>query len=338
MARKGDLAVCPICGKVFPRKYRGNDNPTCSKECASKRMLNTWKNKTSEEIEEIVKRRENSCIKKYGCKNVVQCKEIANKISDSHKLKTEEEVYMSNQKRKQTCMQKYGVESISQLPEIQEKVRETNFKKYDAYYPMQNEEYKNNQINNFKEKYNGLTNPGQLESSKEKSKQTKLKRHHDCYYNNNEKTKQTKLERYGNENYNNSEKTISTKRKNHTFNTSKPEQEITTLLKEKFPDLKVQYKSDLYPFCCDFYIPNLDLYIEYQGFWSHNNHPFTNSYEDQTILNEWQEKALSSKFFSNAINTWTIRDPLKRQIAKENNLNWLEFWNMQEFLEWYNAL
>ena len=36
-------------------------------------------------------------------------------------------------------------------------------------------------------------------------------------------------------------------------------------------DIIRQYKSDLYPFACDFYIPSLDLYIECNYHWTHGN-------------------------------------------------------------------
>lgn len=38
-----------------------------------------------------------------------------------------------------------------------------------------------------------------------------------------------------------------------------------------------------------------------------------------------QEK--DTKFYNNAIHTWTVRDPLKRKTAEENNLNYLVFWD-----------
>ena len=34
--------------------------------------------------------------------------------------------------------------------------------------------------------------------------------------------------------------------------------------------------------------------------------------------------------------TWTIRDVNKRNIAKQNNLNYIEFWNINELKEWLN--
>ena len=137
------------------------------------------------------------------------------------------------------------------------------------------------------------------------------------------------------ENYVN--KVNNTKRKNNTFNTSKPEEEIYKLLVEKFNKVERQYKSDLYPFNCDFYIPKLDLYIEYQGFWHHGLKPYNE--KDQKcieLINKWKNK--NTKFYNTALKIYLIKDPLKRKIAKENNLNYLEFFNMKEFLEWYNKI
>ena len=131
-------------------------------------------------------------------------------------------------------------------------------------------------------------------------------------------------------------KILITKTENNSFNISKEEQEILILLKERFPNLKTQYKSEEYPFLCDFYIPELNLYIEYQGHFSHGFKPFVGTENDLKKLYNWQEKVKQGKpSYKQAIETWTIRDPLKRKIVKENNLNWLEFFNMNDFIEWY---
>ena len=124
-----------------------------------------------------------------------------------------------------------------------------------------------------------------------------------------------------------------TKRKNRTFNTSKPENESYQLLKEKYPDVIYQYRSKEYPFNCDFYIPSLDLYIECNYHWTHGKHPYNkDSKEDNIILEKWKSK--STKYYNNAINTWTIRDPNKRKIAKEKNINFIEFFNIYKLKMW----
>ena len=128
---------------------------------------------------------------------------------------------------------------------------------------------------------------------------------------------------------------INTKRKNNSFNTSKPEEEIYKILVKKFNKVERQYRSNLYPFLCDFYIPELGLYIEYQGFWYHGNKPYSEKDRDCIeLVNKWRNK--NTKFYNKAIEVYTIKDPLKRKIAKENSLNWIEFFNMEEFYIWYN--
>lgn len=131
-------------------------------------------------------------------------------------------------------------------------------------------------------------------------------------------------------------KQYKTKKKNRTFNTSKPEEEIYNLLCKKYKDIKRQYKSDLYPYRCDFYIPEIDTYIEYQGFFTHNNEPYdeTNLIHQEKVKNF---KLKHSKLYLKCLHTWTVEDPLKRETAKKNNLNWLEFFNLNQFMEWYNS-
>lgn len=141
-------------------------------------------------------------------------------------------------------------------------------------------------------------------------------------------------------------KKINTTKINKTIVTSKEENIIYLKLCKKFDCVKRQYYSEKYPFACDFYIPEKDLYIEYQGTWSHGKMPYDETNEKcKTILDYWKnclndriKKGINNSRYIDAINVWTIRDPLKRKIAKENNLNWIEFFTMDEFLSWYNNL
>ena len=127
-----------------------------------------------------------------------------------------------------------------------------------------------------------------------------------------------------------------TKKVNNSFNISQPEKEIEILLKKKFTRVITQYKSEKYPFNCDFYIPERELYIEFQGTWTHGKHPFSESQEDLEILTKWKLK--NTEYYNNAIEVWTKRDVLKRQTAIQNNLNWLEFFTFEDFSQWYNSL
>ena len=127
---------------------------------------------------------------------------------------------------------------------------------------------------------------------------------------------------------------IETKRQNHTFNTSILETKSYKLLKDKYPNIEYQYKSDVYPFACDFYIPELDLYIECNYHWTHGTKPYEGTEEDKIIVEKWKSK--NTKYYNNAIYTWTIRDIKKRNIAKENKLNYIEFWDIQDLYNWIN--
>lgn len=129
-----------------------------------------------------------------------------------------------------------------------------------------------------------------------------------------------------------------TKKKNGSYGKSKEEDAVYEILCSVFfqENIERQYKSKLYPFSCDFYIKSLDLYIELQGMWTHGSEPYdNNNIKHQEILKLWKSK--NSKFYDIAIKVWTESDPKKRQIAKENNLNWIEFWSVKEVKNWLNS-
>lgn len=117
-----------------------------------------------------------------------------------------------------------------------------------------------------------------------------------------------------------------TRKKNHTFNTSKAETSLYEFLLEenKTKTILTQYKDkERYPFYCDFYIVEDDLFIELNAHWTHGGKPFdANDEICQKQLAEWQEKAKTSEFYRNAIETWTIRDVEKLKCAEENHLNY----------------
>ena len=135
------------------------------------------------------------------------------------------------------------------------------------------------------------------------------------------------------------EKVRKTKERNKTFNTSKPERKLELRLRQLFPDLKVQYKSDVYPFACDFYIPSLDLYIECNLHWTHGGRFFDkNNKNDVKLLAKWQGKAKTSKFYAKAIETWSIRDILKLETAVKNNLNYIAWFNEEQANDWIRSI
>lgn len=280
--------------------------------------------------------------------------EQTNKIIEENKNKYVD--IRNDLKHRKTCLEKYGVEVASKSKLVIDKIILTNLAKYGFISPLKNNDIKEKSKNTLLEHY-GVDSPLKNNNIREKYKNTSLK----CYGVENptqniiikNKIKETCLERYGvdtvlklqdtiykghtKETIN---KIIATKRKNNTFNTSKPEEELYLYIKEKFPSVIRQYKDkERYPFCCDFYIPELDLFLELNGTWTHGKHPFNiNSKEDISILNTWKEKSKEHPFYLSAIETWAIRDVNKRNKAKEENLNFHEFWNIEETKQFIDEL
>lgn len=139
------------------------------------------------------------------------------------------------------------------------------------------------------------------------------------------------------------EKVGNSKRINGTWNTSKPEEDMYDILCIKFgkDDVVRQYKEVRYPFYCDFYIKSLDLFIELNATWLHGSHWFDEYSEyDLNSLHEWITKLESGKeFYEVAIDVWTVRDVKKRNIAIENNLNYVVFWknDLSDFMNWLES-
>ena len=351
--------VCVICGK--PVKFLNGKknqlfNKTCCKEHANMLDGITVKKVLKDIYSDVDKKQEinnkirETCLLKYGDEhysNRIKAKETClQRYGVTSPLKSE----IFKQKSKDTCLQKYGVEYTGQIPEKIEKTHKACLEKYGVDSVFKVQKFRNQSLDTCIKKYasdeddiNSIVNIGQLKYVKEKIKNT-------C------------LEKYGVENpmqtqyYKNlissilssneiQKKIYNTKLLNNSFNISYQEDVCFDLLKEKYSDCIRQYKSKLYPFNCDFYIPSLDLYIEYNGSHYHHYHPFDiNDDNDINELNRLKEKAENSNAhkngkksqYDNIIYTWTILDVKKRNIAQQNNLNYIEFWNINEVKEWIN--
>ena len=360
---------CPTCGK--PLVFKGIFFKFCSNICAQssdeikqkikqtcleKYGVDNY-NKTKESKEKI----KQTCLEKYGVEYFWQSDECKEKIKQTclekygvdSPLKSEK----IRNKGKQTCLEKYGVDNPAKLEENKEKVKQTCLKKYGTISTTQCKEIRDKIKQSCLEKY-GVDNPAKLEENKEKVKQTCLKKYGGlapiCDPNIKNQIKQTCLEKYGVDNYGKSlkhkinmstimssdemqEHRYNVMTKNHSFNTSKPEEELYLYIKEKFPSVKRQYKDKLrYPYNCDFYIPELDYFIELQGYYTHNTHPYNpNSISDQVLVERYKERYGPK---CQAITIWTLKDPEKRDCAKRNHLNFKEVWSLEEGKKFIDSL
>lgn len=120
------------------------------------------------------------------------------------------------------------------------------------------------------------------------------------------------------------QKCYTTRQRNNTFNLSSDEIRFKKQLVEVYGERGVltQYRKDSrYPFNCDFYIPSEDKFIELNLHWTHGGRPYDpNDSECQAQLAKWQEKAKISKFYQNAIETWTVRDVRKLEALRSSHL------------------
>lgn len=132
--------------------------------------------------------------------------------------------------------------------------------------------------------------------------------------------------------------------KNKVVSTRVKHQKISPLeryFKNKLDDLNIQYiqeyKDELYPYFCDFYLPEYNMYIELNGHFVHQTHLFDkDNPDDVNALNKYKDLAKTSSFYDKVIHIWTVVDVEKYKVAKENNLNYILLWSVEDinkFLE-----
>lgn len=271
------------------------------------------------------------CLERYGVANPFAAEEVKEKI-------------------KRSMLDRYGVEYVGQAEISKQKTTEAFLERYGVNRYTKTEEFKQSIVDNKDEiaakikvtcleKY-GVDTVLKLPEVQKKKYETTLARYGDGHFTNREKARKTFIARYGTDNIARvpeiRAKQYATKRKNGTFNSSAAEDRFYTKLCEKYGNTNVirQYKDERYPFFCDFYIKNLDLFIELNLSWTHGEHPFNDKNpDDLTKLAIWQEKAKASKYYENAIITWTKRDPNKIAMAKLNKLNYITYYKEAELFE-----
>ena len=290
--------VCIICGK--PVKYTsGHYAKFCSKECQYSDL--------GKKITKEIKIKSN--LEKYGVEHTSQLKEVTDKRTKSRA----DHVNEIQQHVRESLYKKYGAYDVMHIPHILQKIKNTNLKKFGVEFPLQQLKKENSEI--YQKISQTCINKFGVDSLL-KNKEVR------------EKIKQTNIQKYGVDNPLKNKEIWKKSQDNRQISSkSKLENNFLNYLKLKYEpdDIITQYKSKEYPYYCDFYIKSINLYIEIQGHWTHNDHPFDiNNLNDQLIMDIWRTKSLSDKYYKNALNTWTIKDVEKRNTAIENNLNYLE--------------
>lgn len=357
-----DVQYIGLPGKVFGKGEDKLFKPFCCKSCANKHNYEKAKKTKIEKYgsSNNEQKRKQTCLEKYGDENynnheqtvktnieryggvAPACnEEIHNKIVKSFKKTYAEKGDEIDAKKKQTTLERYGDENYRNVEQIKETWKNKS--------EEQRQVILNRTRQTLIEKYGNINY-----RNIEKAKQTKIEKYGNENYNNMTKNKQTCIERYGVDSFsktkkfkqymsklwNNEEyvkKIYDTMKKNRTSKFSKAENKVYDMLCEKLSKENIirQHRSKLYPFNCDFYIKSLNMYIEYQGFYTHNFKPY--NINDENDIKQAEEFLNNPKRY-NTWETWTIRDVLKRETARINNLNFVELWNLKEAEEFINNL
>lgn len=209
-------------------------------------------------------------------------------------------------KRVKTNLKRYGVKNVMSLSETLDKIKATTQMRYGVDYAMQSSELVQKQQNVVEQRYGVKSFLGT------KACRNQLVRR--C------------MERYGVSHPMQSKEVVSknlqAKRQNGTFNTSGIEERIKAL-----KIFESQYNKDVrYPYLCDFYDRDRDLFLEVNASWTHGYHWYDVE-NDANTCKKWKAKSKKSDYYANALEVFTKRDVEKRECARVNNLNYVTLWD-----------
>lgn len=314
-----------------------------AKSVAKRRRLDIFQvdipNSVVEDVQTQIKTRQKvvsvHVLQKYGVDNPSKATVIKNKILDVQTEKYGGLGFASKEiaeKCHKTCLDKYGVEYSSQSEEARSKMKETNLERYGAENVFASE-YGKQKIRETNLRKYGVDNPSKSDEIINRRFQTNIGR-----YGFKSPMKNDEVRKKNKQVINSPEareKAYNTMKRNGSLNVSSPERDVGLKLKELFPDIVSQYRSDVYPYPCDFYVPSLDLYIECHFHWTHGGKFFDKSDQnDLEMLELLKEKTRRSKFYDVAIKTWTVRDILKLNTAIKNNLNYVVWFDKGQADNW----
>ena len=187
--------ICDVCGKEAKIRYCDvfkNNKNNCLITCNN--------------LICIKRKSEDTCMKKYGVKNVNQSEEVKNKRKETNlerygcicPLQSEE----AKKKIKETCIKKYGVDHYSKAQEIKDKRKKTCQLYYGVNNPNQSQEIKNKKIITYREHF-GVDHPSKSTEVRNKLAKTLKEKYGKDIVNISQvkeiqdKIKATNLERYG---------------------------------------------------------------------------------------------------------------------------------------------
>lgn len=208
-------------------------------------------------------------------------------------------------KSRKTCLEKYGVEYYGQTAEARKAQSEYMKKHLDSFLPKTRATM---------QKRYGVKYSWESAALRGKAQVTMRERYGSFSYVQSDEYKQNVGVIQA--------KINATKRKNGTFNTSSIEERIKAL-----GVFESQYNKDArYPYLCDFYDRDRDLFIEVNASWTHGHHWYDIE-QDADVCNKWKEKSNESQYYTCALDVFAKHDVEKRNIARSNDLNYVTLWD-----------
>ena len=234
-----------------------------------------------------------TCLEKYGVEYYGQTAEA--RKAQSERMRANLDVFMS--KSRASMLKRYGVKYSWESAALRGKAQATMRERYGSTCYVQSDEYKE-----------------RLDSIMDKVRQTNMSRYGAPVYTQSDEYKQ-KVDDI-------QSRIIATKRQNGVLNTSIVEKHV-----KGFDDFESQYNNDArYPYLCDFYDKDRDLFIEVNASWTHGYHWYDTE-KDAGVCTKWKAKSEDSTYYANALEVFTKRDVEKRECARKNNLNYVTLWD-----------
>lgn len=141
--------ICIICNnKTNWNKGNAFYPIYCSKRCALIGYSKKYGVTNLAHVPKFQKKKEQTCIEKYGVTTISQASQIKEKLKNSWANRTQEEINERSTKTKNTCLQKYGVDSPIKVESIKRQMHQTMLDKYGVEHALQNRELLNKALEN----------------------------------------------------------------------------------------------------------------------------------------------------------------------------------------------
>ena len=275
--------------------------------------------------EEIKQKITETNLEKYGVKNPLQNKDIKEKTKDTNIKKYGiKNTFQLTDRIKESMLDKYGEDNPLKVPEIKERVKRTNLKRYGVTVPSKNPKIKEKMDSTNLKRY-GVKSPFQNLFVKEKIKGTCL----DKYGVENpaqskeiqDKIKSTCLDKYGVEYSLQAEevrnKGYETAKKNKSFVKSNEEENFFKYLKFFDSNTKKHLRHPLLKHIIDFYMPEYDLWVQFDGAYWHGKIKRENiTRRSQKIEEIVKRDQFQNENIPNLIRFWS--DDVKKAITNNS--------------------